>query len=154
MNNRRRCEPNRALARAFVRNARAFHEMGQAAWNRSGGSTAYYLAIAIELGLKAYLVHRGIADQWNHIHLRHDLTKALRCARMAGLKDIPEGIQEMVELLSPLYASGALSRGVDGPSEPLPSEVAERAIRALLDNVEAFTGDDGRDCRWRTSQLR
>jgi hypothetical protein len=62
MSNRRR-KPDRALARALVRNARAFHEMGQAARGRSGGSSAYYLAITIELGLKAYLLHRGITDQ-------------------------------------------------------------------------------------------
>lgn len=147
MSNRRRRKPDRALARAFVRNARAFHEMGQAARGRSGGSSAYYLAIAIELGLKAYLLHRGITDQWNRIHLRHDLTKALRCARMAGLRNIPEGIQEMAEVLSPLYASGALSRGLGGPSWPLSPEVADRGIRALLDNVQALTGDDGRERR-------
>ena len=147
MSNRRRRKPDRALARAFVRNARAFHEMGQAARGRSGGSSAYYLAIAIELGLKAYLLHRGITDQWNRVHIRHDLTKALRGARMAGLRNIPQGIQEMAEVLSPLYASGALSRGVGGPSEPLPPKVADRAIRALLDNVQAFTGDEGSERR-------
>lgn len=147
MRNRRRREPDRALARAFVRNARAFHEMGQAAKGREGSSSAYYEAIAIELGLKAYLLHRGITDQWNRIHLRHDLTKALRCARMAGLRNIPEGIQEMAEVLSPLYASGVLSRGVGGPFLPLTPEVADRAICALLDNVQALTGDGSRERR-------
>jgi len=147
MSNRRRRQPDRALARAFVRNARAFHEMGQAARGRSGGSSAYYLAIAIELGLKAYLLHRGITDQWNRVHIRHDLTKALRCARMAGLRKIPEGIHEMAEVLSPLYASGALSKGVVEPSLDLSPEVADQAICALLDNVQAFTGDDGMERR-------
>lgn len=121
MSNRRRREPDKALARAFLRNARAFHEAGQAARDRTGASSAYHLAIAIELGLKAYLLHRGIADQWNRVHIRHDLTKALRCARIAGLKDIPEGIAQMAEVLSPLYASAALSRGLREPSWPMPS---------------------------------
>jgi hypothetical protein len=62
-NRRRKPDRARARARALVRNARAFHEMGQAARGRSGGSSAYYLAITIELGLKAYLLHRGITDQ-------------------------------------------------------------------------------------------
>jgi hypothetical protein len=136
MSNRRRREPDKALARAFVRNARTFHEAGQMAWDRKGASSAYNLAIAIELGLKAYLLHRGITDQWNRIHLRHDLTKALRCARMAGLKDIPEGIAQMVEVLSPLYASGALSRGLGEPSWPISPREADEAIVHLLDGLE------------------
>jgi len=86
MSNRRHREPDRALARAFVRNARAFQEVGQAAQGRTRASSAYYLAIAIELGLKAFLLHRGITDKWSRIHLTHDLTKALRRARMAGLR--------------------------------------------------------------------
>lgn len=71
MRNRRRREPDRALVRAFVRNARAFHEMGQAAKGREGSSSAYYVAIAIELGLKAYLLHRGFSDDWTRVWLRH-----------------------------------------------------------------------------------
>jgi hypothetical protein len=110
--------------------------MGQAARGRSGGSSAYYLAIAIELGLKAYLLHRGITDQWNRIHLRHDLTKALRCARMAGLRNIPEGIQAIAEAFSPLYASGALSRGIASPSWATPPREADAAIGGLLNKVE------------------
>ena len=147
MRNRRRREPDRALARAFVRNARAFHEMGQAAKGREGSSSDYHLAIAIELGLKAYLLHRGITDQWNRVHIRHDLTKALRCARMAGLKDIPKGIAQMAEALSPSYASGALSRGLGEPSCPLPPSEADEAIRDLLDAVKAIVHHDGRDGR-------
>ena len=147
MSNRRRRKPDRSLARAFVRNARTFHERGQAARGRSGGSSTYYLAIAIELGLKAYLLHRGITDQWNRIHLRHDLTKALRCARMAGLRDIPEGIAQMVEVLSPLYASGTLSRGQGEPSWPIPPRDADEAIGELLNGLETIVHHHARNGR-------
>ena len=55
--------------------------------------------IAIELGLKAYLRHRGLSDDWNRAYLRHDLTKALRCVRMLGFQDIPDGIAELADIL-------------------------------------------------------
>jgi hypothetical protein len=143
MSNRRRCEPDKTLARAFARNARAFHEAGQMTQGRTGASSAYHLAI--ELGLKVYLLHRGITDQWNRIHIRHDLTNALRCAPMAGLKDIPEGISQMAEGLSPLYASGALSKGEREPSWPMTSEAAAPTIQHLLDSVEAAVGEGRRE---------
>lgn len=57
-----------------------------------------------------HLVHRGITDQWDRIQLRHDLTKALRCAGMAGLRNIPKGIQEMAEILLALRLGGAFRR--------------------------------------------
>lgn len=99
------------------------------------------MAIAIELGLKAYLLHRGITDQWNRIHLRHDLSKALKCVRRAGLKDIPHGISELAGILGPLYASGALSRGMASPLMPLPPPAADRAIAELLTTVETIIAD-------------
>ena len=49
----------------------------------------YFLAIAIELALKAYLLDRGISDDWNRVYLRHDLVKVLRFARRAGFTDAP-----------------------------------------------------------------
>jgi len=36
---------------------------------------------------------------------------------------------------------------MSGPFLPLSPEVAARAIRALLDNMQAFTGDDERERR-------
>jgi hypothetical protein len=147
MRNRRRREPDRALARAFVRNARAFHEAGQMTRDRTGASSAYHFAIAIELALKAYLLYRGITDQWNRVHLGHDLAKALRCARMAGLTEVPEGVAQMAEVLSPPYASGALSRGLGEPSWPLPPSEADEAISDLLEAVETIVHHHGRDGR-------
>lgn len=106
--------------------------------DRHGGTSAYYSAIAIELGLKAYLLHRGITDHWNRIHVRHDLTKALKCARRAGLKDVPEGVSRLAEALSPLYASGALSQGVANPAIAMSAIDAHQAIADLLLIVEAI----------------
>lgn len=139
---RRRRGADRHLAPTVCENARSFHAMARHQRDRHGGTSAYYLAIAIELGLKAYLLHRGITDQWNRNHVRHDLTKALKCVRRAGLKDVPEGLQRLAETLSPLYASGGLSRGVADPSIPLPLDAADKAIDDLLQSVEAIIGTE------------
>lgn len=139
---RRRRQTDRHLAAAFCENARSFHAMARSQRDRHAGASAYYLAIAIELGLKAYLLHRGITDQWNRIHLRHDLTKALKCVRRAGLKDVPEGMRELAGVLSPLYATGALSRGVARPLMPLPPTAADQAIAELLTTVETIIADE------------
>lgn len=138
MSGRRRREPRHSLALAFIRNARSFHEMGQDARRRTAGSSAYYIAIAIELGLKAYLLHRGISDQWNRIHVRHDLSKALRCVGMAGLRDVPYGIPQLVDALTQHYASGALARALKEPGLTMAPGVADNVITHLLNLVEVL----------------
>lgn len=139
---RRRRGTDRHLAVAFCENARSFHAMARDQRDRRGGTSAYYLAIAIELGLKAYLLHRGVTDQWNRVNIRHDLTKALKCVRRAGFKGVPEGIPQLAEALSPLYASGVLSRGLADPAFPLSADAADQTIDALLMMVEAIMGTE------------
>lgn len=137
MSRRQRRRPDRRLAEALIGNARSFHSMAQTANDPAGGWRAYSLAIAIELALKADLVQRGMTDDWNRIHLRHDLNKALRCARMAGLRDMPEGLRELAGALSPFYASGVLSWGQGRPPIPMAPEVADQTVAELLVAVEA-----------------
>lgn len=139
----RSCPPEQSLAVAFFRNARTFHAMTGTEPDRSGARSAYPSAIAIELGLKAYLLHRGFSDDWNRIHLRHDLKKALRCARLAGLRDVPDEVTELAAILGPLYASGELRSGAAEPDLPVSPEAADRAISRLLDVVETVIGMEG-----------
>lgn len=134
--------PDQRLARALGHNARAFHAMAWTDDDRVGSRWAYHSAIAIELGLKAYLLHRGLSDDWNRVYLRHGLTKALRCARMLGFRRVPDGIAELAAVLGPLYASGALRSGSVSPDLPLPPDDADRAICDLLSAVEAAIGID------------
>lgn len=134
-----RCPPQRRLADAFVRNARGFHAMAWTDDDRVSPQSAYHSAIAIELGLKAYLLHRGFSDDWTRVWLRHDLRKALRCVRMLGFEGVPDGIGELAAVLGPLYGSGALRTGVK-PDLPLPAEVANHVICELLSAVEAEIG--------------
>lgn len=132
----------RRLAIAFARNARAFHAMAWTDDDRVGAKSAYHCAIAIELGLKAYLLYRGFSDDWTRVHLRHDLSKALRCVRMLGFRGVPHGIGELAAVLGPLYASGALRSGSAKPDLPLPPDDADKDICDLLSAVEAAIGLD------------
>ncbi|MBG7615603.1 hypothetical protein IWC96_09965 [Brevundimonas sp. BAL450] len=140
INRSRRRRPDRCLAQAFARNARAFHAMAWTDEDRVGARSAYHSAIAIELGLKAFLLHRGLSDDWNRTHLRHDLSKALRCVRMVGFRGVPDGIAELAAVLGPLYASGALRAGSVTPDLPLSPDAADGVICELLDAVEAAMG--------------
>lgn len=139
----RSCPPERSLAVAFVRNARTFHAMAWTEPDRSRARSAYASAIAIELGLKAYLLHRGFSDDWNRIHLRHDLKKALRCARLAGLRDLPVGLAELAAVLGPLYVSGDLRSGAVEPELTVSPEAAHRVISRFLDVIETAIEMEG-----------
>ncbi|WP_395945326.1 hypothetical protein [Brevundimonas sp.] len=130
------------MAIAFIRNARGFHAMAWTDDDRVGAQSAYHSAIAIELGLKAYLLHRGFSDDWTRVWLRHDLSKALRCVRMLGFQSVPGGIAELAAVLGPLYGSGSLRSGIK-PNLPLPPEAADQAICDLLSAVEAALGIEG-----------
>lgn len=138
----RQRNPDQRLARTFAHNARAFHAMAWSEDDRVVARSAYHSAIAIELGLKALLLHRGLSDDWNRAHLRHDLTKALRCVRMLGFQGVPNGIAELAAVLGPLYASGALRSGLARPDLPLSQDDADKAICDLLSAVEAAIGID------------
>lgn len=130
--------PQRRLAIAFVRNARGFHAMAWTDENRVAAQSAYHSAIAIELGLKAYLLHCGFSDDWTRVW-RHDLSKALRCVRMLRFEGVPDGVGKLAAVLGPLYSSGALRTGIK-PELPLPPEIADQAICDLLSAVEAAIG--------------
>lgn len=140
---RARRDPDRRLAQVLAGNARTFREMAQARNSENNGSRSYFLAIAIELALKAYLLQRGITDDWNRIHLRHDLNKALRCARMAGLRHLPDGLPQLIAALSPLYASGALSFGQGKPVLLMTPETADEVVGGLLWAVVTAMDDNG-----------
>lgn len=106
---RRRDGADRPLAATFRRNAAGFHQGAEAVLTRHHEGGRYFLAIAIELALKAYLLDRGISDDWNRVYLRHDLVKALRYARRAGFTGAPAKLPELAALLSPYYKVHAIS---------------------------------------------
>lgn len=106
---RRRDCTDRPLAATFRRNAARFHHGAEAVLTRHPEGARYILAIAIELALKAYLLDRGISDDWNRVYVRHDLFKALRFARRADFTAAPAKLPELAALLSPYYKVHAIS---------------------------------------------
>lgn len=116
------------LAATFRCNAASFLEGAEAALPRYPEATRYFLAIAIELALKAYLLDRGISDDWNRVYLRHDLAKTLRFARRAGFNGASAGVAELAALLGPYYQ-------VHGISRMTPDEVASVCWRQACTTV-------------------
>ncbi|WP_223393490.1 hypothetical protein [Caulobacter segnis] len=103
----------------------------------------YFLAIAIELALKAYLLDRGISDDWNRLYLRHDLVKALRFARRAGFADVPAQLPELAALLSPYYSVHAIS---EMSSEAIASVCWTEACTTVRDLIVAVGEAAKRRC--------
>jgi len=100
---RRHRRDDRHLARRFLRNAKSFWNGTEELAPLFPDGARHFLAIAIELALKACLLHRGISDDWNRIHVRHDLLKALKSAKRAGFTGAPPGLAKIAAALSPYY---------------------------------------------------
>ena len=139
---RRRDGADRPLAATFRRNAAGFHETAEAALPRHPEATRYFLAIAIELALKAHLLHRGISDDWNRVYLRHDLSKALRFARRAGFNGAPAALPQLAALLGPYYQVHAISRM---PPEVVASVCWSQACATVRDLIDAVVETAGRE---------
>ncbi|WP_199170549.1 hypothetical protein [Caulobacter sp. FWC2] len=142
----RRCGGDWLLAYTFRRNAAGFHEAAETARDRHPEVTRYFLAIAIELALKAYLLERGISDDWNRIHIRHDLTKALKCARRAGFNSAPAGLPALAALLSPYYEVHTISAmtpdTIGSVSWPEACDTVRNLIAAVSPTIDRDASDD------------
>lgn len=129
--------PDRRLALALLDNARTFHAMSLSMDGRTGDASGHYLSIAIELGLKAYLLDRGISDQWNRIHIGHDLIKAFRSARRSGLRDLPDGLEDLVRDLNPVGRAESEYRDRRGLPQGTSKDLAEALVSDLLVRVSS-----------------
>ena len=123
---------DRRLSLAFRRNAAGFHRAAVGSQASFPEASFHSLAIAIDLSLKAYLLHRGVSDDWNRIHIRHDLRKALDCARRAGLCRVPGGLPYLTCCLTPYYERHAFSRSVPEVMSPRLLPQACETVRGLL----------------------
>lgn len=92
-----------ALIDVFMENATGFACGASASVGIAPASAAHSLAIAIELSLKAFLMRAGYADDWNRVHIGHDLEKALALAMEAGLSGLPLELPGIIAILSPAY---------------------------------------------------
>ena len=130
----------------FRRNAAGFHRAAVGSQASFPEGSFHSLAIAIELSLKAYLLHRGVSDDWNRIHIRHDLRKAVDCARRAGLRRVPGGLPDLASSLTPYYERHAFGRG--GPailvSQPIPQacDTVGGLLRGVAVQIDQETATD------------
>ena len=139
---RRRDGADHPLAATFRRNAAGFHEGAEAILTHHHEGARYFLAIAIELALKAYLLDRGISDNWNRVYLRHDLVKALRFARRAGFIGAPAKLPELAMRLSPYYSVHAISEMLTHAIGSVCWVEACETVGALIDAVVEASGAD------------
>lgn len=130
-----RPSPDRQLARIFLRNAGGFFASGDATGALYPDHALYDFAIAIELSLKAFLLWRGLTDDWNRRHIRHDLRKALRCARRAGLREVPTGLEALAQVLGPAYQRHAIQSQAEQLLALINVPAACETVRQLLDLV-------------------
>lgn len=101
-----------------MKNATGFARGAAGSVGIAPASAAHSLAIAIELSLKAFVMKAGYADDWNRVHIRHDLEKALALAMQAGLSGLLPELSDLIAILSPAYRRhemDALFRGGASP---------------------------------------
>ncbi|MDG2521315.1 hypothetical protein P7B02_07145 [Caulobacter segnis] len=101
---------DRHLASLFRENATEFLSGVEDIASVYPREAGHMTSIAMELALKSHLLAFGVSDDWNRTHLRHDLTKALRCARRAGLVEPPGGMAAVAALFTPYYTNHAFNR--------------------------------------------
>ena len=125
------------LSEVFRRNADGFYRAAVGAQAGYPEVGFHSLAIAIELSLKAYLLHRGVSDDWNRIHVGHDLVLALARARRAGLSRVPEGLPGLAASLTPFYEHHAFSRSTTMFSAlPQACETVRGLLRGVGDQID------------------
>lgn len=98
------------LASLFLENADGFLRSTEFA--ASKGFESEIMAgccYALELILKSFLLSRGRSDEWNRLHIRHDLRKALLEAHRLGLSEQPKPITRFIETCSDHYRQHTLS---------------------------------------------
>ena len=96
-----------------------------------------FRSIAIELSLKAYLMQAGYADDWNRVHIRHDLEKALALAVATGLSGFPPELPQLAAILSPAYSRHQIDAMFRGRASPFDVTDASLCVDRLLAVIHA-----------------
>jgi hypothetical protein len=118
--------PDVARSRAFLETAAINIQGAKLSLGQGSDNIALHqLAIAIELLLKSYLLRTVTDDDWNRVHIRHDLDKAARYAANAGLV-LPPNLRDVIDLLHPHFELGGFQRD---PSRTWPSGFGAKAHR-------------------------
>lgn len=126
-----------ALIATFMDNAASFARGAADKVRVAPAIAAHSLAIAIELSLKAYLMQAGYADDWNRVHIRHDLEKALALAVATGLSGFPPELPQLAAILSPAYSRHQIDAMFRGRASPFDVTDASLCVDRLLAVIHA-----------------
>lgn len=110
----------RDLALAFLENADGFYESAGLGGSERGAWSvrAQLLCVSIELSLKSVLLDAGWSDDRNRREIRHDLSLAMIEARAVGLPAPGSAELEVIDYLSPMYATHRLDDCENDPGRP------------------------------------
>lgn len=144
---------DRHLSFVFRRNACGFHRAAVDCQVRFPANILYFLAIAIELSLKAYLLHRGVSDDWSRVRIGHNLDKALVCAKRAGFRHVPDDLPDLASRLTPYYARHAISLHAREIMSPRLLPQAYETVRSLLHGVAAQIDQEATNEDWTARRL-
>jgi len=108
---------------------------------RFADPTYYLLCHGIELTLKSYLAASGLSEKKLR-DLRHDLKRALRCARRRGFVPADDRFPEIVEWLAPYHLDHFLrypTMPSGGPPHQFPSLAeASKIVDATATAIDAY----------------
>ena len=100
----------------------------------------YILGHAIELGLKSYLVMKGLNEKCLR-KIGHDLEKVFSSALSSGISEeyaTPE-LCACIEILNPHYSTKELEYFIKAKGMRLPKQmVLQAAVRKLLSGLDAY----------------
>lgn len=96
------------LATAFIENATGFAQAAELDRPGAVETRLHAASIALELSLKAVILHQGGSDEQNRREIGHDLTRAWHLARAFGFEPADE-LAAIVARLSPFYRRHGLS---------------------------------------------
>jgi HEPN domain-containing protein len=103
---------NNREALFLCRNASSFLDASRRALvtDDDGDQRIYFVAISIELSLKAYLRRAGMTDEETRRLVRHDLFKASRLAAALGLDLIQPTHTAIIHSIGRRYGNGGFRR--------------------------------------------
>ncbi|WP_041604921.1 hypothetical protein [Tistrella mobilis] len=104
-------EDDRSLSAVFLERAEEFLSGAASAGGRTGADMTepvlHLTCCALELSLKAVVLHHDGSDERNRVEIRHSLTKALAAADRAGFRAVP-GLAAAARHLSHSYETHGL----------------------------------------------
>jgi len=128
------------LAAAFIGNAAGFAQAAELPGSVETETRLHAASIALELSLKAVILHQGGTDEQNRTEIGHDLTRAWQIARDFGFEPAAE-LVPIVARLSPFYCRHGLAELAPHVGADELARIAA-AVRRHVEAVRAWMETD------------